>query len=154
MRTSAAHEEGGDRIYAVDTTELIDDGTGAVAGLRAHQVRQVAEDGRIRFEALPSSTIEIPCELVLIAMGFVGAETTGMVSELDLELDARGNIACSPQWATNREGVFVCGDAARGQSLIVWAIAEGRSCAAGVDSWLTGGTALPSPVVPGQVAIR
>ena len=117
MRTSSAHEEGGDRIYAVETTELVDDGTGAVAGLRAHQVRQVVEDGRVRFEPLPSSTVEIPCELVLIAMGFVGAERMGVVSELGLELDARGNVACDSQWASSREGVFVCGDVTRGQSL-------------------------------------
>ncbi len=154
MRSSAAHEEGGDRIYAVETTELVDDGTGAVAGLRAHQVRQVVEDGRVRFEALESSTIEIPCELVLIAMGFVGAERLGVVSELGLQLDPRGNVACDSEWATSREGVFVCGDATRGQSLIVWAIAEGRSCAAAVDRWLIGESELPSPIVPGQLAIR
>ncbi len=154
MRTSSAHEEGGDRIYAVETTELVDDGTGAVAGLRAHQVRQVVEDGRVRFEQLPSSVIEIECELVLIAMGFVGAERMGVVKELGLELDARGNVACDSNWATSREGVFVCGDATRGQSLIVWAIAEGRSCAAAVDRWLMGDTALPSPLEPGQLAIR
>ncbi len=94
MRTSSAHEEGGDRVYAVETTELVDDGTGAVAGLRLHQVRQVFEDGRARFEPLPASTIEIGCELVLIAMGFVGAERMGVVSELGLQLDARGNVAC------------------------------------------------------------
>jgi glutamate synthase (NADPH/NADH) small chain len=154
MRTSSAHEEGGDRVYAVETTELLDDGTGAVAGLRAHQVRQIVEDGRIRVEHLPSSAIEIECELVLIAMGFVGAERMGVVNELGLELDARGNIASDSQWASSREGVFVCGDVTRGQSLIVWAIAEGRSCAAAVDGWLMGDTALPSPLAPGQLAIR
>jgi len=154
MRTSAAHEEGGDRVYAVETTELVDDGTGAVAGLRAHQVRQVVEDGRVRFETLPSSTIEFACELVLIAMGFVGAERMGVVSELGLELDSRGNVSCDSGWAASREGVFVCGDVTRGQSLIVWAIAEGRSCAAEVDRWLMGDTALPSPITPGQLAIR
>jgi glutamate synthase (NADPH/NADH) small chain len=154
IRTSSAHEEGGDRIYAVETTELVDDGTGAVAGLRAHQVRQVVEDGRIRFEQVESETVEIACELVLIAMGFVGAERMGVVSELGLQLDARGNVACDSRWATNREGVFVCGDVTRGQSLIVWAIAEGRSCAAAVDRWLMGDTALPSPLEPGQLAIR
>jgi glutamate synthase (NADPH/NADH) small chain len=154
MRTSSAHEEGGDRVYAVETTELVDDGTGGVAGLRAHQVRQLVEDGRVRFEQLPSSVIEIECELVLIAMGFVGAERMGVVRELGLELDSRGNVACDSKWATNSEGVFVCGDATRGQSLIVWAIAEGRSCAAAVDRWLMGDTALPSPLEPGQLAIR
>ena len=86
--------------------------------------------------------------------GFVGAERMGVVSELGLELDARGNISCDSGWAASRDGVFVCGDATRGQSLIVWAIAEGRSCAAEVDRWLMGDTALPSPITPGQLAIR
>jgi glutamate synthase (NADPH/NADH) small chain len=154
MRTSSAHEEGGDRMYALETTELVDDGTGAVSGLRAHQVRQIVDNGRVRFDPVPSSVVEIPCDLVLIAMGFVGAERKGIVSELGLDLDARGNVACDSRWTTSRDGVFVCGDMTRGQSLIVWAIAEGRSCAAAVDEWLMADTALPSPIVPGQLAIR
>jgi glutamate synthase (NADPH/NADH) small chain len=87
-------------------------------------------------------------------MGFVGPERRGVVSELDLDLDARGNVACDPSWTTSHPGVFVCGDMTRGQSLIVWAIAEGRSCAAAVDEWLMSDTALPAPIVPGQLAIR
>jgi glutamate synthase (NADPH) small chain len=140
LRTSSAHEEGGERVYAVETTELIDDGTGAVRALRARQVG--------------AGELEIECELVLIAMGFLGAERNGVVRELGLDLDQRGSVACDSKWATNREGVFVCGDMTRGQSLIVWAIAEGRSCAASVDRWLTGDSALPSPIAPGQLAIR
>jgi glutamate synthase (NADPH) small chain len=154
MRTSSAHEEGCERVYAVETTEFTDDGTGSVSGLRAHQVRIVNHDGRTRFEPLESSVTEIPCELVLIAMGFVGPERLGLVGELGVDLDARGAIACDSGWATNRAGVFVCGDATRGQSLIVWAIAEGRSCAASVDRWLMGDSSLPSPIAPGQLAIR
>ena len=154
MRTSSAHEEGGERMYALETTELVDDGNGRVSGLRAHRVEQVVEDGRVRFRPVPSSIVEIPCELVLIAMGFVGPERRGVVSELGLELDARGNVATDGRWATSRDGVFVCGDMTRGQSLIVWAIAEGRSCAAAVDEWLMADTALPSPIQPGQLAIR
>jgi glutamate synthase (NADPH/NADH) small chain len=91
---------------------------------------------------------------VLLAMGFMGAERHGVVSELQLELDGRGSVACDAQWATSRPKVFVCGDMTRGQSLIVWAIAEGRSCAASVDRFLMGETALPEPIVPGQLALR
>ncbi|MFZ0665066.1 MAG: glutamate synthase subunit beta [Acidimicrobiales bacterium] len=154
LRTSSAHEEGGERVYAVETTEFIDDGSGGVAGLRAHQVKQVVENGRMRFEEVEDSTLDIQCELVLIAMGFVGAEQKSVVGELGVELDPRGNVACDNDWATNRDGVFVCGDMTRGQSLIVWAIAEGRSCAAAVDRWLMGDTALPAPLEPGRLAIR
>jgi glutamate synthase (NADPH/NADH) small chain len=105
-------------------------------------------------EPVPDSDFELSCELVLLAMGFLGAERRGVVAELGLELDARGNVACDSNWATSHDGVFVCGDMTRGQSLIVWAIAEGRSCAAGVDRALMGTTALPFPLVPGQLALR
>jgi glutamate synthase (NADPH) small chain len=154
MRTSSAHEEGGERVYAVETTELVGDDNGRLIGLRARQVRQVSADGRIRFEPVEDSALEIDCELVLVAMGFTGAERTGVVAELGLEIDSRGSVACDSDWRTNRDGVFVCGDMTRGQSLIVWAIAEGRSCAAAVDRWLMGETELPSPIVPGQLAVR
>jgi glutamate synthase (NADPH) small chain len=154
LRTSSAHEEGGDRMYALETTELVDDGTGLVSGLRAHQVHQIVENGRVRFEPVADSVVDIPCDLVLIAMGFVGAEREGVVSELGVDLDARGNVACDSRFETSREGVFVCGDMTRGQSLIVWAIAEGRSCAAAVDEWLMAETELPAPIHPGQLAIR
>ena len=87
-------------------------------------------------------------------MGFLGTERRGVVGELGLELDARGNVACDANWMTSHDGVFVCGDMTRGQSLIVWAIAEGRSCAAAVDRYLMGTSALPAPLVPGQLALR
>ena len=106
------------------------------------------------FEPVPGSDFELPCELVLLAMGFVGAERNGVVQELGLVIDPRGNVACDGNWQTSREGVFVCGDMTRGQSLIVWAIAEGRSCAASVDRVLMGETALPAPLLPGQLALR
>ncbi|MBV9582170.1 MAG: FAD-dependent oxidoreductase, partial [Chloroflexi bacterium] len=89
-----------------------------------------------------------PCELVLLAMGFVGPERAGMLETLGVELDARGNVARDETFMTSEPGVFACGDMGRGQSLIVWAIAEGRSCAAGVDSWLTGETQLHAPILP------
>ncbi len=154
LRTSSAHEEGGERLYAVTTTELVDDGSGRVAGLRGHRVELVAVDGRPVFEPVPDSDFELPCQLVLLAMGFLGTERQGVVGELGLELDPRGSVACDGGWATSADRVFVCGDMTRGQSLIVWAIAEGRSCAAAVDRALMGETALPAPIVPGQLALR
>jgi len=154
FRTSSAHEEGGERLYAVTASAFVDDGTGSVSALRGHQVRSETLDGRPGFVAVEGSDFELPCQLVLLAMGFVGAERHGAVAELGLELDARGSVAADSSWQTSRPGVFVCGDMTRGQSLIVWAIAEGRSCAAAVDHYLVGDTALPAPLVPGQLALR
>ncbi len=155
LRTSSALEEGGERLFSVTTDEFVDDGSGAVAGLRGHEVElTTGPDGRPSFDAVPGSEFELPCQLVLLAMGFLGAEPDGVVADLGLELDARGSVAADDRWSTNVEGVFVCGDMTRGQSLIVWAIAEGRSAAAAVDRHLMGTTALPAPLRPGQVALR
>jgi glutamate synthase (NADPH) small chain len=154
LRTSSAHEEGGERVFAVTTTEFVDDGSGSVRALRGHEVEMLSENGRPVFEPVPGSEFELECELVLLAMGFVGTERNGVVAELGLTVNERGSVAADDQWATNVEGVFVCGDQTRGQSLIVWAIAEGRSAAAAVDRWLMGVTDLPAPIVPGQLAMR
>jgi glutamate synthase (NADPH/NADH) small chain len=154
LRTSAAHEEGGDRLYGVTTTRFVDDGNGAVRALAGQRVEMGSDGGRPVFEPVAGSEFELPCELVLLAMGFLGAERHGVVAELGLELDSRGSVACDGDWQTSRAGVFVCGDMTRGQSLIVWAIAEGRSCAASVDRVLMGETALPAPLLPGQLALR
>jgi glutamate synthase (NADPH/NADH) small chain len=154
MRSSSAHEEGGERLFSVTTTEFVDDGTGAVAALRGHQVEMRSEGGRPTFEVVPGSEFELRCELVLLAMGFLGTERRGVVDELGVEVDGRGAVSADSGWATNVQGVFVCGDQTRGQSLIVWAIAEGRSAAAAVDRWLMGTTDLPAPIVPGQLALR
>jgi glutamate synthase (NADPH) small chain len=154
LRTSSAHEEGGERVFAVTTTEFVDDGSGAVKALRGHAVEMGLDGGRPTFEPVPGSEFELECELVLLAMGFVGTERGGVVAELGIQLDPRGAVAADRDWATNVEGVFVCGDQTRGQSLIVWAIAEGRSAAAAVDRWLMGTTDLPAPIVPGQLALR
>ncbi|HXW35352.1 MAG TPA: glutamate synthase subunit beta [Acidimicrobiales bacterium] len=154
LRTSSAHEEGGDRVYSVTTNELVDDGTGSVRALRAHEVEMTNVNGRSEFSPVAGSEFELPCELVLLAMGFLGAQRTGLVEDLGLELDQRGNVACDENWQTSEPAVFVCGDMTRGQSLIVWAIAEGRSCAASVDRFLTGTSALPAPLVPHQLALR
>jgi glutamate synthase (NADPH/NADH) small chain len=155
LRTSSALEEGGERLFSVTTDEFVDDGSGAVAGLRGHEVElTTGADGRPSFDAVPGSEFELPCQLVLLAMGFLGTEPDGVVADLGLELDARGSVAADEHWATNVDNVFVCGDMTRGQSLIVWAIAEGRSAAAAVDRHLTGTTELPAPLRPGQVALR
>ena len=122
--------------------------------LRGHTVEMRTEGGRPVFEVVPGTEFELECELVLLAMGFLGTERRNAVDELGVEVGPRGNVAADREWATNVEGVFVCGDQTRGQSLIVWAIAEGRSCAAAVDRWLMGTTSLPAPIVPGQLAMR
>ena len=112
------------------------------------------DDGRPTFEAVPDTGFELPCELVLLAMGFLGTERGGVVEELGIEVGPRGIVVADGSWSTNVDGVFVCGDMTRGQSLIVWAIAEGRSAAAAVDRHLMGRTALPAPIRPGQLALR
>jgi glutamate synthase (NADPH) small chain len=144
FRVSSAHEEGGERVYSVNTECFLADDDGNVRALRAHEVEMV--DGR--FEKVEGSDFELPCELVLLAMGFLGPEREGLLDLLGVELDARGNVARDEAFMTNEPGVFACGDMGRGQSLIVWAIAEGRSCAAGVDTWLMGETLLPAPIAP------
>ena len=154
LRTSSAHEEGGQRLFSVTTTEFVDDGSGAVRALRGHTVEMRSEDGRPVFEEVPGSEFELECELVLLAMGFLGTERRNAVDELGVDVGPRGTVVADASWATSADGVFVCGDQTRGQSLIVWAIAEGRSCASAVDRWLMGTTALPAPLAPGQVALR
>jgi len=154
LRTSSAHEEGGHRLFSVTTTALEGDDRGRVRALRGHQVEVTFDGGRPVFTPVAGSEFELRCDLVLLAMGFVGTERRGVVADLGVTVDARGSVAADRGWATNVEGVFVCGDMTRGQSLIVWAIAEGRSAAAAVDRWLMGETALPAPITPGQVALR
>jgi glutamate synthase (NADPH/NADH) small chain len=145
FRVSSAHEEGGERLYSVSTQEFVADSSGArVRALRLADAE--LRDGR--FESVAGTEREIPADLVLLAMGFVGPEADDIVDQIGLRLDARGNIARDGRYMTSVSGVFVAGDAGRGQSLIVWAIAEGRSCASAVDSYLTGTTALPAPIPP------
>ena len=144
FRVSSAHEEGGERVYSVNTERFVGDGAGNVQALLAHQVEMV--DGK--FQKVDGSDFELPCELVLLAMGFVGPEKAGLLEGLGVEYDQRGNVARDTSFMTNVDGVFTCGDMGRGQSLIVWAIAEGRACAAGVDRYLAGETFLPAPIEP------
>jgi glutamate synthase (NADPH/NADH) small chain len=148
MRTSSAHEEGGERVYAVNTECFLGDDDGNVRALRAHRVEQKFVDGRMVFEKIEGTDFELPCERVYLAMGFLGPERSAYLEQLGVTLDARGNVERDGAFATNVPGVFVCGDAGRGQSLIVWAIAEGRSCAHHVDAFLVGETTLPAPIKP------
>ena len=143
-RVSSAHEEAGDRMYAVSTQEFLKDSDGNLRALKLVETRFV--DGK--FEVVPASEKEIPAQLVLLALGFTGPEKSELLSQLEVELDDRGIIKRDDDYATTSEGVYVCGDAGRGQSLIVWAIAEGRSAAAAVDRYLTGHTQLPFPLEP------
>ncbi|MCE2512925.1 MAG: glutamate synthase subunit beta [Acidimicrobiia bacterium] len=153
-RVSSAHEEGGERDYAINTTSFIGDGEGNLAALATVRVEQSFQDGRVRFDPIPGTEEETPAELVLLAMGFTGPERGPLIEQFGVELDARGNVARDEDWATNVDGVYVCGDMGRGQSLIVWAIAEGRACAAAVDAYLTGSTDLPVVVTPTSVPLR
>ncbi|MEZ5322752.1 MAG: glutamate synthase subunit beta [Microthrixaceae bacterium] len=147
-RVSAAHEEGGERDYSVSTEAFEADADGNLVGLRFHRVEQRVEDGRMSFVDVKGTAESIPVDLVLLAMGFTGPERNELIDGLGVDLDERGNIARGDDWATNVDGVFVAGDAGRGQSLIVWAIAEGRACAAAVDEYLFAGTDLPRPIAP------
>jgi glutamate synthase (NADPH/NADH) small chain len=142
-RTSSAHEEGGERLFSVNTQRFTG-ADGSVSGLELVDVELV--DGR--FQPVEGTSRVLPAQLVLLAMGFAGPQRNGLLEELGVELDGRGNVVRDDEWATNVPGVFVAGDMGRGQSLIVWAIAEGRAAAAAVDRSLCGETSLPSPVTP------
>ncbi len=142
FRTSSAHEEGGDRLYSVNTESFVGDEEGNVKALRAHKVELI--DGK--FEKVADTDFELECGLVLLAMGFTGPESGGLLNQLGVDTDERSNVARDDQYRTSVDGVWVCGDMGRGQSLIVWAIAEGRACAASVDAELMGSTALPEPI--------
>ena len=145
LRTSAAHAEGGIREYAVSTTRFSGE-NGHVKKLHAHRVEMVREGGRLDFRPIPHTEFELEAELVLLAMGFLGPERDGALSQLGLKLTERGNVSRDENWMTSVPGVFVAGDMQRGQSLIVWAIAEGRSAARGVDLYLMGKSDLPAPL--------
>jgi glutamate synthase (NADPH) small chain len=152
-RVSSAHEEGGDRVYAVSTQRFLSDTADAAGRVRALVVAEVEmADGSLR--PLPGTERELPCDLVLLAMGFTGAEPGRLANALGIAFDERGNVARDVTYATTVPGVFVAGDMGRGQSLIVWAIAEGRSVAAAVDTYLSGKTVLPSAVTAAAAPLR
>jgi glutamate synthase (NADPH/NADH) small chain len=143
-RVASAHEEGGERIYSVNTERFVDDGNGNVRALLIHEVKMV--NGK--FEKIEGTDRELPADLVFLALGFLGPEKGSWLDQLGVDLDERGNVKRNDDYATNVDGVLVAGDMGRGQSLIVWAIAEGRAAAAGVDRYLTGETILPKPIAP------
>jgi glutamate synthase (NADPH/NADH) small chain len=148
-RVSSAHEEGGERVFSVNTERFVG-ADGKVTGLDAHEVKMV--NGR--FEKVEGTDFTLEADLVLLAMGFTGPEKLGLLTDLGVGYDQRGNVQRDKNWATNIPGVFVAGDMGRGQSLIVWAIAEGRAAASAVDKFLEGETALPAPITPTMVAQR
>jgi glutamate synthase (NADPH/NADH) small chain len=147
FRVSTAHEEGGERLYAVLTQRFGGDADGHVRVLHGVRVEMVRESGRVQFTPVPGSEFEIRADLVLLAMGFVGPEKSAMLSELGVTMTDRGNVARDARWMTSVPGVFTAGDMQRGQSLIVWAIAEGRSAARAIDQFLMGESQLPAPLL-------
>jgi glutamate synthase (NADPH/NADH) small chain len=143
-RVSSAHEEKDNRMFSVSTEEFLGDEQGNLRAIKIVETEFV--DGK--FQPVPGTEKEIPCDFVFMAMGFTGPEKSSLITQLEVELDERGNIKRGSNFQTTEEGIFVAGDAGRGQSLIVWAIAEGRSAASAVDTYLTGRTQLPAPIMP------
>jgi glutamate synthase (NADPH/NADH) small chain len=140
-RTSSAHEEGGERMFSISTERFIGD-NGRLTAMELVDVEM--RDGA--FVPVEGTRRQIPADYVFLAMGFVGPERGELAEQLGLEFNARGAFARHDDYSTDVEGIFVAGDAGRGQSLIVWAIAEGRAAAASVDRYLMGSTNLPSPI--------
>ncbi|QAY62502.1 glutamate synthase subunit beta [Xylanimonas allomyrinae] len=151
FEVSSSHEEGGERAYLASTVEFLDDTTGGVVGLRVAETEYLPDGRRVPKEGTERV---LRADLVLVAMGFTGPETKVLATQTDVELTERSLVRRGSDFATSLPGVFVAGDAGRGQSLIVWAIAEGRACAAAVDAFLRGSTELPAPVGPRTVALR
>jgi glutamate synthase (NADPH/NADH) small chain len=150
LRTYPAHEEAGERRFAVAVDEFVGDADGNVTSIRLREVvvRKDAATGRREVTPVGDQVEELPADLVLLAIGFEGVEHMPLLDGLGLSLTGRGTLSCGTDWQTTTEGVFVCGDAHRGASLVVWAIAEGRAVANAVDAFLTGHSDLPSPVHP------
>ena len=148
FEVASAHEEGGERTYLASTVEFLGE-NGVLTGLKIAQTEYV--DGR----RVPKEGTEriIPADLVFLSLGFTGPESAELTHQLPVTLDSRSNVNRDGYYMTSRDGVFAAGDAGRGQSLIVWAIAEGRACAAAVDKFLMGETFLPAPVSPSDSAI-
>jgi glutamate synthase (NADPH/NADH) small chain len=151
FEVSSSHAEGGERDYLASTVEFVGDEAGNVRALQLATTEYLPDGRRV---PTPGTEREIPADLVLVAMGFTGPEVDPLTAQIGIELTARGLVARTDDYATTVPGVFVAGDAGRGQSLIVWAIAEGRAAAASVDTYLSGSTELPSPVTASTVALR
>ncbi|MFR9777837.1 glutamate synthase subunit beta [Micromonospora sp. MS34] len=150
LRDYPAHEEGGERVFAVAVQEFVDDGTGQVKAVRIAEVTVEKRDGRRIVTALPGTERELPADLVLLAIGFEGTEEQPLLRQLGVTRNARGAVDARPDWRTAADGVFVAGDMHRGASLIVWAIAEGRAAAAAIHAYLGGVGTLPAPVDPAR----
>lgn len=149
FRTASAHEEGVDRVYSVSTKRFVGDEAGNVKALELVNMEMVkTNNGRMQLQEVPDSQQTLKADLVFLAMGFLGPEQPGMIEQLGMDLDARGNVVANKNWMTSVDGVFTAGDMRRGQSLIVWAIAEGRSAARHIDEYLMGESQLPAPVTP------
>jgi glutamate synthase (NADPH) small chain len=146
FRTSSAHEEGGDRLYSVSTERFDGNAEGRVSSIHAVRGEMLREGGRMRFVVLPDSGFDVKADLVLLAMGFLGPERGTLLADLGVRMTDRGNVWRDANWMTSEPGVFAAGDLQRGQSLIVWAIADGRSAARGVDAFLMGASSLPAAV--------
>jgi glutamate synthase (NADPH/NADH) small chain len=142
FRVSSAHEEGGERLYSISTEKFTGDSQGRVRKLHGNKVEQVGGS----FKPIDGSAFALDSDLVLLAMGFLGPERNGMLDHLGVKLTERGNVWRDSQWMTSVRGIFTAGDMQRGQSLIVWAMAEGRSCARGVDQYLMGRSDLAAPL--------
>ena len=151
LREYPAHEEGGERVFAVAVQEFV--GTDRVEAIRIAEVNVVKRDGRRIVDVVPGTERELPADLVLLAIGFEGTEEGPLLDQLGLVRNRRGGMDCGPDWQTSVPGVFVAGDMHRGASLIVWAIAEGRAAAAAVHTYLGGAGSLPSPVDPAAVPL-
>ena len=146
FRVSSAHAEGGERLYSIATERFTGDSDGCVRTLHGVHVQTIKTEKGPAFEPVSGSQFELKADLVLLAMGFVGPERHGMLEQLGVRVTDRGTVWRDDQWMTSVAGVFTAGDMQRGQSLIVWAIADGRSCARGVDAYLMGRSDLPAPV--------
>jgi glutamate synthase (NADPH/NADH) small chain len=147
FRVSSAHEEGGERMYSISTDRFTGNASGEVTTLHGSQIETIVTNGRMTFKPVAGSEFTLDADLVLLAMGFVGPEKSGLLTELGVKMTDRGTVWRDGNWMTSVPGVFTAGDMQRGQSLIVWAIAEGRSCARGVDTYLMGSSELVAPVL-------
>jgi glutamate synthase (NADPH/NADH) small chain len=148
LRTSSSHEEGVIRDWSINTKSFSGDAHGNVKKLHAVRLQWAQDNGRPVMKEIAGSEFELDCDLVLLALGFLGPERPGLLTDLGVQLTDRGNVAVDRNWMSTVPGVFACGDMRRGQSLVVWAIWEGRECARGVDAFLMGHTDLPASPDP------
>jgi glutamate synthase (NADPH/NADH) small chain len=152
LRTASAHEEGGTRIFGSAVQEFLGSDEGRLRAVRVVDV-EIQTQGGFKVVEVPGTERELPADLVLLAIGFGGTEPGALLGQLGVERNPRGTIPSDHAWQTQTPGVFVAGDMRRGPSLIVWAIAEGRSAAAAVHSYLGSSGGLPAPITPASMAL-